>query len=154
MSKAYANWAALTYIAGTILVVHIMLRRLPGWWLRLSTGIHAWVFAVLLVAVAFSRPGQLPLPPEMDPFARMHGAQEVASEARKQIEAGQYEAILVDDRQMASLLHYYLRDIGKPILSWQRGDSAGRSFRADTRPYQKRQLSPVFYVTRNNNPAR
>jgi hypothetical protein len=153
MSKAYANWAALTYIAGTILVVDIMLKRLPGWWLRVSTGIHAWVFAVLLVVVAFSKPGELPLPRGMDPFARMHGAQEVASEARKQIEAGQYEAILVDDRQMASLLHYYLRDIGKPILSWQRGAAPDDHFEL-TRPYQAQPLSPVFYVTRNNNPAR
>jgi Dolichyl-phosphate-mannose-protein mannosyltransferase len=153
MSKAYANWAALTYVAGTILVVDIMLNRLPGWWLRLSTGIHAWVFVVLLLAVAFSRPGQLPLPRDMDPFARMHGAVEVAAEARKQIAEGQYAAILVDDRQMASLMHYYLRDAGLPILSWQRGETPDDHFEL-TRPFQAKPVSPVFYITRNNNPAR
>ncbi len=121
MSKAYANWAALTYVAGTILAVEIMLNRLPQWWLRVSTSIHAGVFAVLLVAVAFSRPGELPLPEGSDPFARMHGAKEVAAEARAKIAQGDYQAILVDERQMAALMHYYLRDLDLPIKSWQRG---------------------------------
>ncbi|HSO47320.1 MAG TPA: glycosyltransferase family 39 protein [Rhizobiaceae bacterium] len=153
MSKAYANWAALTYVAGTILAVEIMLNRLPQWWLRVSTSIHAVVFAVLLVAVAFSRPGELPLPEGADPFARMHGAKEVASEARAKISQGDYQAILVDERQMAALMHYYLRDLDLPIKSWQRGRAPDDHFEL-TRPYQDQRLSPVFYITRNNNPAR
>lgn len=153
MSKAYANWAALTYVAGTILAVEIMLNRLPQWWLRLSTSIHAGVFAVLLVAVAFSKPGELPLPEGSDPFARMHGAKAVAAEARAKLAQGDYQAILVDERQMAALMHYYLRDLALPIKSWQRGETANDHFEL-TRPYQQQRLSPVFYITRNNNPAR
>lgn len=153
MSKAYANWAALTYVAGTILAVEIMLNRLPQWWLRVSTSIHAVVFAVLLVAVAFSRPGELPLPEGADPFARMHGAKEVAAEARAKISQGDYQAILVDERQMAALMHYYLRDLDLPIKSWQRGRAPDDHFEL-TSPYQVQRLSPVFYITRNNNPAR
>lgn len=153
MSKAYANWAALAYVAGTILAVEIMLNRLPQWWLRVSTSIHAVVFAVLLVAVAFSRPGELPLPEGSDPFARMHGAKEVAAEARARLSQGDYQAILVDERQMAALMHYYLRDLDLPIKSWQRGKVANDHFEL-TRPYQEQRLSPVFYITRNNNPAR
>ncbi|MCU0790866.1 MAG: hypothetical protein MUE79_07435, partial [Nitratireductor sp.] len=116
-------------------------------------GLNTWVFAVLLVAVAFSKPGQLPLPEGMDPFARMHGAKEVAEQARARLEGGDYQAILVDDRLMASLMHYYLRDTGLPILSWQRGGTPDDHFEM-TRPYQASRPSPVLYMTRNNNPAR
>ena len=32
MSKAYANWAALTYVAATVLVTDLMINRIPEWW--------------------------------------------------------------------------------------------------------------------------
>jgi 4-amino-4-deoxy-L-arabinose transferase-like glycosyltransferase len=153
MSKAYANWAALTYVAGTILTVDIMLNRIPGWWLRVSTILHAWIFAILLIAVAFSRPGELPLPEERDPFSRMYGAVDIAADVRPLLADGDYSAILVDDRRMAALMHYYLRDAGIPILSWQTGPSPRDHFEL-TRAWQDKRPSPVLYLTRNSNPAR
>lgn len=152
MSKAYANWAALTYVAGTILVADIMVNRIPPLWLRFSTALHLLVFAVLSVAVAFSLPGQLPLPREMEPFARMHGAISIASEARKHLAAGNYAAIMVDDRRLAALMHYYLRDAGLPVVSWRAGEVPRDHFEL-TRPWQATRPSPVLYLTRNTNPA-
>ncbi len=152
MSKAYANWAALTYVAGAILASDIMVNKIPDWWLRASTGIHAAVFAVISIAVAFSRPGELPLPQGAEPFARMHGAVGVAQEAKKFLAGGQYAAILVDDRRMAALMHYYLRDTGLAINSWRVGETPRDHFQL-TRPWQATRPSPVLYITRNGNPA-
>ena len=152
LSKAYANWAALTYVAGSILVADIMVNRIPSWWLRTSTVLHLLVFAVLSVAVAYSRPGQLPLPDGIDPFGRMHGAVAMADATRTRIAAGRFAAVLVDDRRTAALLHYYLRDQALPILSWRTGDTPRDHFEL-TRPYQAVNIAPVLLVTRNINPA-
>ena len=152
LSKAYANWAALTYVAGSILVADIMVNRIPSWWLRTSTVLHLLVFAVLSVAVAFSRPGQLPLPDGIEPFGRMHGAVAMADATRARIAAGRFAAVLVDDRRTAALLHYYLRDQALPILSWRSGETPRDHFEL-TRPYQAVNIAPVLLVTRNINPA-
>jgi hypothetical protein len=95
----------------------------------------------------------LPLPEERDPFSRMRGAVDVASDIRPLVGAGKYEAILVDDRRMASLMHYYLREVPVPVLSWQAREFPRDHFEL-TRNYQDARRSPVFYVTRNANPAK
>jgi 4-amino-4-deoxy-L-arabinose transferase-like glycosyltransferase len=153
MAKAYANWAALAYVAGAILVSDIMINRIPSAWNRFSTTVHGAVLAVIMVAVAFSKPGQLPLPQGSDPFARMHGAVAIADETRKHLAKGGFAAILVDDRRMAALMHYYLRDAAMPILSWRPGETPRDHFEM-TRPWQAKKPSPVLYMTRNANPAR
>lgn len=153
MSKAYANWAALTYVAGTILVADLIANRIPDWWLKASTGLHVLVFAVLSIVVAFSQPGQLPLPEDFKPFARTQGSREIANAARAMLSRGEFSAILVDDRRMASLMSYYLRDLGLPVLSWRAG-AAPRDHFEMTRPYQDNPLTPALYMTRQRNPAR
>lgn len=152
MSKAYANWAALTYVAGTILVADLIANRIPDWWLKASTGLHALVFAVFSVVVAFSQPGQLPLPEDVRPFERTQGSTEIAGEARAMLAKEQYSAILVDDRRMASLMSYYLRDARLPVLSWRSGEAPRDHFEM-TRPYQENPLMPALYMTRQRNPA-
>lgn len=152
MSKAYANWAAVTYIAGVVLVTDLMVNRIPDWWLRLSTSIHVVVFAVISVAVAFAGPGQLPLPSGMRPFERMQGARDVATGVKERIASGEYRAVMVDDRRMAALMNYYLRDTKLPVLSWRDGPAPRDHFEM-VRPYQDNPVAPVLYVTRRSNPV-
>lgn len=152
LSKAYANWAAVAFIAATLLVVDLMVNRIPDWWLRLSTSIHAGVFAVLAIAVAFAAPGQLPLPEDVRPFARMQGAREIAAAAGNHLAAGQFKGVVVDDRRLAALMNYYLRDAGAPVLSWREGPTPRDHFEM-TRPYQGDPVAPVLYVTQRQNPV-
>lgn len=151
LSKAYANWAAVTYVGATILVADLMVNRIPMWWHRLSLGIHLFVFAVIAVAVAFSRPGELPLPEGRAPFHRMHGSAEIASAVRERAAADQFAALMVDNRRLAALMAYYLRDLALPVLSWRDDAVAGDHFEL-TRAYQDRPLEPVLYVTNRRNP--
>jgi 4-amino-4-deoxy-L-arabinose transferase-like glycosyltransferase len=152
MSKAYANWAAVTYVAATVLVVELMVNRIPDWWRKLSLPIHIGVFAVLGVAVIFSRPGQLPLPENFRPFARMQGAREIAAAARREIAQGQYAVLLSDDRRMSSLMGYYLRDLAISPRAWRWGETPSDHFEL-TRSYREEPGGPVFYMTQLRNPA-
>ncbi|MEZ5871993.1 MAG: glycosyltransferase family 39 protein [Nitratireductor sp.] len=152
MSKAYANWAALTYVAATILVADLMLNRIPQWWLRVSMTLHAVVFAVLAIAVAFSQSGQLPLPEGVNPFVRMQGSREIAATIRKAADEGGYKAILSDNRRGVSLMTYYLRDTALPVQAWFEGGKPGDHFEM-SRPWQNEKLEPVLYFTWSRNPA-
>ena len=44
ISKAYANWAAVTYVGATILIADILVNRVPLFWHKLSLGIHLLLF--------------------------------------------------------------------------------------------------------------
>ncbi|MFZ1814307.1 MAG: glycosyltransferase family 39 protein [Rhizobiaceae bacterium] len=152
MSKAYANWAAVTYIAATILVADLLVNRIPDWWNRLSLGIHLCAFAVLSVAVAFSLPGQLPLPDEANPFRRMQGAREIAARVEERLKENSYSAILTDNRKFSSLMIYYLRDAGVPVKAWLESGAPSDHFQM-SRPFQEDPAEPVLYVTNASNAA-
>lgn len=152
MSKAYANWAAVAYVAATVLVVDILVNRIPFWWHRLSLAIHFLVLPVVLVAVGFSKPGQIPLPEGVtSPFARMHGAREVADAARQLLAGKEYRAVLADNRRTAALMHYYLCQTGVAVLSW-RQDPPSDHFELKY-GWQDSRLAPALYMTGNLNPA-
>lgn len=152
MSKAYANWAAVTYIGATVLVADLMVNVIPDWWRRLSMPIHIGVFVVIAVAVAFARPGQLPLPEDRNPFDRMYGAREIADAANQNMGVDRYEAILTDDRRLSALMAYYLRNTDIPKMAWRSGEAVSDHFEL-TRPYQADPESPVLFMTRFRNPV-
>lgn len=152
MSKAYANWAAVAYIAATVLVADFMANAIPDWWRRTTVFLHGMVFVVLAVVVGLSRPGQLPLPDDMQPFNRMHGSIEVSDAARDLIDGASDAIILTDDRRYSALMRYYLRDAGLPFAAWRKGEAPTDHFEL-VRPYQRDPQSPAFYITKQRNPA-
>jgi 4-amino-4-deoxy-L-arabinose transferase-like glycosyltransferase len=152
MSKAYANWAALTYIGGTILVTDLMVNIIPDWWRKLSMPIHIGVFIVVSVAVMFSRPGQLPLPEDIQPFDRMHGAREIAAATREYIDTKTFRVLLTDERRMSALMGYYLRDLDIARRAWRSDEFPDDHFEL-TRPFRTNPVEPVFYLTSRRNPA-
>ncbi|MCG6859268.1 MAG: glycosyltransferase family 39 protein [Salaquimonas sp.] len=151
MSKAYANWAALTYVAATVLVTDLMVNLIPDWWHRTSMWLHTAVFAIIAVAVAFSAPGQLPLPGNASPFDRMHGSREVAAALAAQAAKDQYSAVMVDNRRLASLMLYYMRQRPEKIVSWRWDEFPDDHFEL-TRAYQDHPSEPVLYMTDLRNP--
>jgi len=122
MSKAFANWAATAMPALVLLVSDLLVNRMPAFWNRVSTSIHAVVFVVLAVAVAFATPGQLPMPNAMNPFQRIWGGKALAEQLTPFVETGKYAFVLADNRKNASTLIYYLRDTPVDIISWRNQD--------------------------------
>lgn len=117
MSRAYANWAATAFPAVVILVSHLLVTVVPPVWNRVSTTIHAVVFATIAVATAFAAPGQLPLPEKQNPFARMWGGAELAEGVKAELANGDYTYVLSDSRKRSATLIYYLRDTPVRVLA-------------------------------------
>jgi 4-amino-4-deoxy-L-arabinose transferase-like glycosyltransferase len=121
MSKAYANWAATTYPAATILLAQLLVTRVPALWTRVSLGLHGFVFAFLAVAVCFAGPGQLPVPNDRNPFERVWGGRHLADAASEILDGGGYTHILSNGRKRTAILIYYLRDRDESVLAWRDG---------------------------------
>ena len=137
MSKAYANWAATAFPAVVLLVSELFVRRMPGVWMRLSSGIHAVVFAVVAVITAFAGPGQLPLAEKQNPFSRMWGGPELGQSVADAAKAEGVENVLSGSRKRSATLIYYLRDAPLAVYAWREGEAPGDHFEL-TRALQER----------------
>ena len=152
LSKAYANWAAPTYVAASVLVADILFNRIPLWWGRWSLALHTFVFMVVAISVAFSSSVELWLDGDQSPFARMHGARQIAAAVRQQAAKAGYHTVLVDNRRFAALMRYYLRDSRLDVLSW-RGSARARDHFELTGAFQDRPVDQALLATPDTNPA-
>ncbi|MEM9278731.1 MAG: glycosyltransferase family 39 protein [Pseudomonadota bacterium] len=150
MSKAYANWAATTYIAATILVAEIMVNRIPRAWLKASMNIHGVVFVAIAVAVCFAGPGQLVLPGGAEPFKRTQGASLIADAVGQELKAYDYSGVITTDRKLSALMQYNLRDRKESIRAWRYSEVPRDHFELKV-PFQKSLRDPALVVTRSDN---
>lgn len=160
LSRAHANWAAVAYVPGTILVTTTMLRNGAKLWQRGSLALHCLVLS--LVALGNMWAGQFVLPLGGDPYARVLGwkqaAQGVEAEIDRARAAGSaYRAILTDERAVTAELLYYLRHLDVPITAWRNGSVPHDHYEL-MRPFKSDQAEPlllvhhrprVWHVTRN-----
>lgn len=152
MSKAYANWAATTYIAATILVAEILVNRVPGFWLKISSWLHGIVFAALSIAVCFAGSGQLVLPNGVQPFIRTQGGSEIAEQVASLLDTGDYRALVTTDRKLSALMNYYMRNRSEEILAWKPSEIPHDHYQLVS-SYQDAGSAPALLVTRRADPA-
>lgn len=122
LSRANANWAAPTYIAGTIMVTAVLFSEGRRVLLTISTGIHIGV-AITAFAVAgwaVSRPDALPS--WADPLTRLRSwhsfGLDVASVAGPVVHRG----YLFEDRpELVEMLYY---GVPQPVEVWKWSPSA------------------------------
>ena len=113
VSRAHANWAAVSYVSATILVVATLVRNADERWLRSSFALHAVVLGGIIAATTWAGRAALPFGP--DPMARTLGWRGIAKAAEAELEAAAkagkpFRAIVTDDRALTAELLYYLRD--------------------------------------------
>jgi 4-amino-4-deoxy-L-arabinose transferase-like glycosyltransferase len=149
VSRAHANWAAVAYISGVVLVVATLVRELSWGWLKASYAIHAALFIGLIVAT--STAGLWPLPKASDPFARTLGWQALATATRTEIKAARdagkpYAAVISDDRSLTAELLYYMRDEPTRVLAWRTTPRPNDHFEL-TRPFTPAETGRVLLVT-------
>jgi len=145
MSKAYANWAALTYVAASILVADILVNRIPPLWAKLSHTIHAVIFLAIAIAVTQAGPGQLVLPGGAEPFKRTQGSLEIANLVRAKLAQSDYQAVITTDRKLSALMVYQLRDENVDILAWRHSSHANDHFEL-IYSYQQSPKEPALLV--------
>lgn len=149
LSRAHANWAAVSYVAGSVLVTSALLRLGARRWLARSLALHAAILALLVAGTSLA--GRLAVPLAGDPFQRMLGWKGIAGETAAAIEraraAGRpYRAVIADDRSVTAELLYYLRGEATPVLAWRDGPRPLDHFEL-TRPYRDPAMSPVLLVS-------
>lgn len=150
LSRAHANWAATAYPAATILVTATMFRDRATNWFRASMVLHICVLAILTLALANAR--DMGLPKRFDPFKRVLGWEEIASEVRSKAETGGYAAVLTNNRALISELLYYAKDLKVPLTAWRKGRVPHDHFQL-TRPFKPKHSSgPVLFVTLKKDP--
>ena len=137
ISRAHANWAAVSYISATVLVTTTMIRDSSWGWLRASFLIHAVI--VVALALLLATAGSFRLPNGSDPFARTLGWENIARETKAQLDAAAsagkpFGNILTIDRSVTAELLYYLRYETTPIRAWA----------PDDRPRDHYQLTQAF----------
>lgn len=148
LSRAHANWAAVTYVAATMLVVATLIRDLSWRWLATSMWLHLGV--ALVIALGTATAGRIAIPGIADPFARTLGWADVAKATRGAITAARtagtpIAAVITDDRAISAELLYYMRDEPTPLYAWRTGKPQNH-FEL-TRPYVKGAPEPVLLVS-------
>mgnify|MGYP000542406132 CR=1 FL=1 len=154
VSRAHPNWAAVSYVAATVLVTATLVRDLSWGWLKSSFAIHVALVIGLGLATAYA--GRVVPPVGADPFARTLGWRALAEATRGEIAAQRqrgkpYAAVLTDDRSITAELLYYMRDEPSRVVTWFAGGRPTDHYEL-TRPYVPAIGDPVLYVTLDRNP--
>lgn len=153
ISRANANWAAVSYSAGTLLVVAWLLApRTPRWLLPSSVVLHL-VGGIFLYALLLS-PGLIEALGRTNDFKRVRGWDTIAEELQTRLaeEPGRFAAVLTDNRLVHTELLYYLRPSPVPIRTWDWDGSPGNHFEL-VHAYSTDMRTPVLYVSRNQPPT-
>jgi len=144
LSRAHGNWTETAYPAATIFVTAVMLRLNRLVLFRVSLVLHLALAVVLAAIPAFAR--QLPFFEQIKPFARVVGWRETAEAVRAQLAGGRYGSMLVETREMAGELLYYLRDVPVPLYVWPQGPVPTHHYEM-TRPLKAGVPEPILYVS-------
>ena len=154
LSRSHANWAAVSYVAASVLVTATMVRNLEWRWLKGSLGLHIGLLVLLVAATAYA--GRFALPSGVDPFSRTLGWRAVADATRAEVEkarkAGRpFAAVVADERSVTAELIYYMRGEATPVKAWREGPRPTDHFEL-MRPFTAATGSPVLLVALARSP--
>jgi len=144
LSRAHGNWTATAYPAATILVTAVMLELNRQVLFRISLGLHLAIAAMLAAAPAFAP--QWSLFERLQFLSRVVGWRDTADVVRTKLAEERYGSILVDTREMAGELLYYLRDVPIPLYVWPSGPTPMDHYEM-TRPFTAAAPEPVLFVS-------
>ena len=129
---------------GSILVTGVKFEYNRERLFKLSLALHLAFAAMLAAAPAFAQQWRLF---EHFQFLRsVIGWHQSAELVRAKLAEHTYGSILVDTREMAGELIYYLRDVQTPLCVWPSG-STPRDHYEMTRPFTAASPEPVLYVS-------
>ena len=150
LSRAHGNWTATAYPAATILVTAVMLELNRRILFAISLGLHLAIAVALAIVPAFAE--RLPLFERLQFLSRVVGWRDVADAVREKLGADHYGAVLVDTREIAAELLYYMRDSTVPLYVWPAGPVPTDQYEM-TRAYGQGAPEPVLFVSLKRCPA-
>ncbi len=150
LSRAHANWAAVSYVAASVLVTATFVRLASWRWLTGSFALHAAFLGVLIAGTTFA--GKVDWPGGRDPFARTLGWEDIAKATAERLDAAAaagtpYVAIIADKRSLLAQLTYYMRDNPTPVFAYRPKEASARDHYQLVRPYNGASAGPVLFVS-------
>lgn len=113
LSRAFANWAAFAYAAGTILVIVTWVSRQRHRWLAWALGLNLALGALLYHYHDLARTLGIELTRKTDPYARITGYRALGQEVRLLLLAHPGTRLMGDDRKSFASLLYYARPLSR-----------------------------------------
>ncbi len=150
LSRAHGNWTATAYPAATILVTAVMLELNRRILFAISLGLHLAIAVALAIVPAFAQ--RLPMFERLQFLSRVVGWRDVAEAVREKLGADHYGAVLVDTREIAAELLYYMRDSTVPLYVWPAGPVPTDQYEM-TRAYRQGAPEPVLFVSLKRCPS-
>ena len=149
VSRAHANWAAVAYVPGSLLVTSTLLRTDGKRWLQASFALHLAILAFLSIGTAAA--GRFVLPFASDPFQRLLGWKGLVGEASAVLEQARaggnpYKAVFADDRSITAELLYYMRNDPTPVRAWREAGRPRDHYEL-TRPFKDPAQAPALLVS-------
>jgi hypothetical protein len=139
ISRAHANWAAVSYVAGAVLVVGWLERIKQPWPVRISLILQLVVFFTFTTIFA----GAVHYPPRwmspklaktLDIFHQMRGWRALAHQVEQQLNTAPNDiAVAADDREVMAELDYYLRDRTFPLAIATGNGPPGNQYELENR---------------------
>jgi hypothetical protein len=131
-SRAHANWAAVSYIAGTVLVVGWLERIKQPWPVRASLVLQLVAFAVFTTYFAGSI--HYTLSKQLDIFHQMRGWRSLAHQVERRLDTAPNDiTVAADDREVMAELDYYLRDRVFPLAIATGNGPPGNQYELENR---------------------
>lgn len=132
LSRSHANWAAVSYIAATILVVGELRRLDKSVWLKASLALHVSIAVAFYNFDLIARAFDLPITPGLDPARRLRGwdrAGDWAVEIRQDYPGVR---LLFDDRKVMSEMLYYVQPHPLESVMWNPKGQRNNNFEMTT----------------------
>ncbi|MBI1774516.1 MAG: glycosyltransferase family 39 protein [Proteobacteria bacterium] len=118
LSRANANWAAVVYVPGTLLVVNWLAERGREGVLRTSLLLHLAIGGVMLEFHDIARLAGIELTARTDPFRRLMGWQTIGDEVAVALAGSANAVLLVEDRMLLANLIYSVRPHPLDAVKW------------------------------------
>lgn len=115
--KAYANWAAVSFVSGAVLTAAVLWRKKARGWMGLSVAIG--ISAQMILTVGDAVANRLWLPSVGNPYHRTIGWREFAEAAGQMARQAGAKTIASGSRSEFAVLRYYWRDQPEPVLWWR-----------------------------------
>ncbi len=109
-SRSYANWAAVTYVSATIMVVAYLIELKKVKLLKLSVLIHTILAIVFYHYHAFASLAGVELTRKIDPYKRVSGWSDVGAQIVKAHNSYPDTLLLTDGRTEVAQFDYYTKE--------------------------------------------
>ena len=150
LGRAFANWAAPAYVAGTILIVAYLLFTKKEKLLKIGIAVNIIMAISFYHYHTFLKILDIEISSKIDPYKRVLGWHQLAEELKPLIKKYPNSVILYDDRKTMSEMVYYLRTLKNPYVMYNPTNRYRNQFDMDTN-INEYKTKDFIYITKSKH---